>query len=328
MDRIEDYLNRVRSRLRLDPHTEGRIIRELKSFFEEQLAELEESGMRAQDCAQEAIRCSGRPQSLGRLFHEVYSQGSWTDALLAVQPHLLVAALFLTHSWASPLALLACFAGVLYVAMRAWAWGRPNWAYPWIGYSLTPLIATVFYSLGFFYSCARDLLLGSRLSLQHVQLLLFLGLYALFIGLMAFAVVRVVKRDWLLASYMLFPLPVLGVWIAEIARLGVRFNSADPAAYAWDGTMAAAFILLGLCAAAFVRIRLRLVRILLLAGTCLGVTLLVGRVLLETSPVLTRRLLLGLPLLTLLAPALLEQILGHGEPQRLGRAGSDRLQAR
>jgi hypothetical protein len=328
MERIDDYLNRVRSRLRLDPCTEGRILQELKSYFEELLAELQRSGMRAQDCAEEAIRCSGRPQSLGRLFHEVYSQGSWTEALLALQPHLLVAALFLTHLWSSPLALLACFAGVLYVALSAWARGRPNWAYPWIGYSLTPFIATVFYSMDFFYSSARDLLLGSRLSPQHMQMLLFLSLYVSFIGLMAFAVVRVVKRDWLLASYMLFPLPVLGVWISEIARLGVRFNSADPAAYTWDASMAAAFILLGLCAASFVRIRLRLVRILLLAGTCLGVTVLVGRVLLETSPVLTFRLLVGLPLLTLLAPALLEQILGHGEPQRPGRSGSARVQVR
>jgi hypothetical protein len=324
MELIDDYLNRVRSRLHLDPRTEGRILKELRSYFDEQLAELQESGMCARDCAEEAIRCSGRPQSLGRLFHEVYSQGSWTDALLAVQPHLLVAALFLTHLWTSPLALLASFAGVLCVALSAWARGRPNWAYPWIGYSLTPFIATVFYSMDFFYGCARDLLLGSRLSLQHMQMLFFLGLYALFIGLMAFSVVRVVKRDWLLASYMLFPLPVLGVWIAEIARIGVRFNSADPAAYAWDRVMTAAFVLLGLCAALFVRIRLRLLRILLLAGTCLGVTILVGRVLLETSNVLTLRLLVGLPLLTLLAPALLEQILGHGEPQRSGPVEADR----
>jgi len=283
--------------------------------------------MGAQDCAKEAVRCSGRPQSLARLFYAVYCQGSWTDALLALQPHLLVAALFLTHLWTSPLVLLASFGGVLYVALSGWARGRPNWLYPWIGYSLTPLIATVFYSMDFVYRSARDLLLGSRLSLQHVQLLLFVTLYALFIGLMALSVVRVVKRDWLLASYMIFPLPVLGVWISEIARIGVRFNSADPASYAWDRPMTAAFVLLGICAALFLRIRRRLARILLLGATCLGATILVGRVLLQTSTMLTLRLLVGLPLFTLLAPALLEQILGHGEPIRPAQ-DSGRPQAR
>jgi hypothetical protein len=275
---------------------------------------------------QQALRFSGKPQSLGRLFHEVYSQGSWRDALLALIPHLLVAALFLTHYWSNPLVLLASFAGVLYVALSAWALGRPNWAYPWIGYSFSPLIATVFYSMDYLHSFARDLFLGSRPSMLPMQVLLFVGLYTLFIALVVFSVFRVVKRDWLLVSFMLFPLPVFGVWISEIARLGVRFNSADPAAYAWDRNMAVAFFLLGLCSALFVRIRRRLLRILLLTVACLGATILVGGSWGASSPLLPLRLLLGLPVCTLLAPALLEQILGHGEPTRPAPAG--RLQGR
>ncbi len=321
MEPIDLYLRRVRSRLRLDPQTEGRILRELAGFFEEQVAELCSAGMRVQDSVREAIRYSGKPQSLGRLFHEAYSQGSWCDALLALQPHLLVAGLFLTHRWSNPLVLLGSFAGVLYVALSAWARGRPNWAYPWIGYSFAPLIAGLFYSTDFLYGFARNLLLGSRPFLVPLQLLFFVLLYALFIGLVVFSVVRVVKRDWLLVSFMVLPLPVLGVWISEIARLGVRFNSADPSAYAWDRTMSVAFLLLGLCSALFVRIRRRLVRILLLIGACLGATILVGGGLGMGSA-----LMVGLPAGTLLAPALLEQILGHGESG--GSAPSGRLQAR
>jgi hypothetical protein len=313
MELIETYLARVRSHLHLEPHTERRIIRELKSHFEEEVAELQGGGMATQDSEKEALRYSGKPQSLGRSFYEVYCQGSWLDALLALQPHLVVAAVFLAHLWSNPLALLISFAGVLYVTLGAWSRRRPNWSYPWIGYSFTPGIAMVFYSMDFIERSAQDLFLGSRLSWQHVQLLPFVSLYALFIALVVFSVVRVVKRDWLLVSFMLLPLPVLGPWISEIARLGARFLSADPAVYRWDRAMAAAFLFLGLGSALFVRLRRRSARVLFLAAMGLGSTLWVGSALLETSPLLTLRLLVGLPLGTLLAPALLERILGHGE---------------
>jgi hypothetical protein len=324
MELIDTYLDRVRSHLHLDARTEVRIIRELKSHFEDELAELQSGGMPLQDSAEAAIRSSGNPQSLANLFYQAYSRGSWIETLLALQPHLVTAALFLTHLWSNPLALLVAFTGVLLVALGGWHQGRPNWAYPWIGYSFSPFIAMIFFSRDFIYSTAKDLILGSRLSLMHMQMLAFVGLYALFIAVVVFSVVRVVKRDWLLVSFMLFPLPVLGVWISEIARIGARFYSTDPVAYGWDGIMAAAFLLLGLCSAAFVRIRRRLVRILLLASMCLGATLLVGIRLLESSPFLTLQLLVSLPVFTLLAPAVLERILGHGELPRPTAGKPDR----
>jgi hypothetical protein len=49
---------------------------------------------------------------------------------------------------------------------------------------------------------------------------------------------------------------------------------------------------------------------------CLGATLLVGGRLLASSPFLTHQLLVSLPVFTLLAPAVLERLLGHGELPR------------
>ena len=313
MNSIDSYLDQVRSHLHLDAVTEGNIIRELKSFFDEELAELQGSGMPVQDSAREAIRSSGKPRILARLFYEAYSQGSWLDALLVIQPHLVAAALFQTHLWSNPFAILTAFGGVLLVALYGWRQGRPGWVYPWIGYAFSPFIATIFFSRNFIYASAVDLLLGSRLSLSHVGLFLFVGLYALFIWMVVFSVLRVVKRDWVLVSFMLSPLPLLGVWISEIARIGARFYSTDPAAYRWDEPMTAAFLLLGLFSVLIIRLRWRLARILLLAVAGIGATLLVGLSILRTTHLLTLPLLLALPVFTLLAPAVLERILGHGE---------------
>lgn len=314
MEPINAYLSQLRARLHLDAPTEIRIISELKDHFDQELADLQQAGLAPRDSARRAIDSSGNPHSLARMFYEAHSQGSWADALLALQPHLVAAALFLTHLWAMPAAVVTAFAGVLLVTLCGWQRGRPNWLYPWIGYCFSPFVATIFYSREFVYDSTVELILGSGLSPAHVWLLVFLGLYGLFIWLVVFSVVRVVKRDWLLVSFMLLPLPVLGVWIAEVARIGARFYGTDPAAYQWDHSMFAAFALLGLASVLFIRLRRRLLRMLLLAAVCVSSTVLIGSRVLETSGFLTIPMLVGLALFTFLVPAALEWILGHGEP--------------
>jgi len=322
MERINLYLKEIKSRLHLDPNTEFSIIRELESHFEEEMADLEQAGVPPAASAEQAIRCSGSAHSLARMFYEAHSQGTWADAFLAVQPHLIASALFLTHLWAKPLAVMAAFGAVLLVALYGWARGRPNWLYPWVGYSFSPFVATIFFSRDFVYRSAVDLILGSRIAPSHAWLLLFLGLYALFIGLVVFSVVRVVKRDWLLVSFMLLPLPVLGVWISDIARIGAQFHTANPAAFRWDGRMFVTFLMLGLVSVLFLRLRRRIWRIALLAAACVSATILVGSRILEISGFLTLPMLVGLALFTFLVPAVLEWILGHGEPIQASEQGS------
>ena len=248
------------------------------------------------------------------MFYEAHSQGSWTEALLALQPHLLAATLFLTHLWANPFAVAVVFGAVLLVALYGWTRGRPNWVYPWLGYTFSPFVATIFYSRDFVYNSAVDLVFGPGLSANHVWLLLFLGLYALFIWLVVFSVVRVVKRDWLLVSYMLLPLPLFGVWISEAARIGAEFYSVAPAVFHWDGGMFTALLILGIVSAVFVRLRRRVLRVVVLVCAGVSSTLLLGKSILETSGFLGVPTLVGLALFTFLVPALLEWVLGHGEP--------------
>jgi hypothetical protein len=314
MERIDTYLKEIKSRLHLDPYTEVRIIRELQSHFEEEVADLQQNGVPPADSAEEAIRSSGNAHSLALMFYEAHSRASWSEALLALQPHLVASALFLTHLWTNPAAVAVAFGGVLLITFYGWGRGRPNWVYPWIGYSFSPFVAAIFFSRTFVYNSAVDLIVGSRLYSSHVWLLLFLGLYAVFVWLVVFSVVRVVRRDWLLVSFMLLPLPVFGVWISDMARIGAAFYTSEPAAYRWDGGMAASLLLLGVVAVLFLRLRRRLLRILLLAASCVASTLLVGKSILESSRFLTIPMLVGLAMFTFLVPALLEWVLGHGEP--------------
>ena len=79
--------------------------------------------------------------------------------------------------------------------------------------------------------------------------------------MLASTAVTVARRDWILVSLMLLPLPVLGIWIISVTqssgfflnalqRLEVRFSR-------WDSAMAYFCVVLGVTTALFVRIRQR-----------------------------------------------------------------------
>ena len=67
-------------------------------------------------------------------------------------------------------------------------------------------------------------------------------------------VLRILKRDWLLVSYVLVPLPLLGIWIAAIDGVGQVLFTAGLRVHQWDRSMVLALLLLSLCAALFLNI--------------------------------------------------------------------------
>jgi hypothetical protein len=86
-------------------------------------------------------------------------------------------------------------------------------------------------------------------------------LFTFTIWVLASTAVTVARRDWILVSLMLLPLPVLGIWIISVTQstgfflnalqdLEVRFSR-------WDSAMAYFCLVLGVTTALFVRIRQR-----------------------------------------------------------------------
>ncbi|MFQ6121538.1 MAG: hypothetical protein ACE5LA_00540 [Dehalococcoidales bacterium] len=269
--------------------------------------------MSERDAVRDAIRCFGRARVVARLMYEAYSKGSWSEAAITSLPHLIIAGLFVTHLWHHLVLAPIAFASIVLVTLFGWWHGKPNWLYSWVGYSLLPLLI-IGYSSRFVAKQTVSFLLWEEGLPPNVWLL---GVYLIFCFLSLWIIVsttiRVVKRDWILASLMLVPLPILGSWIFKIEQLGGLFQNAGATLYQWDVAMASVLIVLGVTSATFVRLRQRVLKV--------GALITIGSISLAMvshnlwgSLGLFGMLTLSLSMLAfLLIPALVEARIGHGE---------------
>ncbi len=310
---LRAYLEEVRSHLYLDPPHERRVISELYTYFQEKVADLAEQGQSEQEATRGAIRSFGRAKVVARLMYEAYSQGSWLDAVIAALPHLIVAFLFSLHLWRHPVIAPAVFLTIVGVTLYGWWRGKPNWLYSWIGYSLFPFLVVGYQTRGVLMSAIAYLVGGSG-ELPPPWALVLLGTFYAFAGSLIIATtIRVVRRDWLLTSLMLVPLPILGIWLYNIEEVGGLFHRTQDVFFLWDFALAYVFAVLAAASAFFIRLRQRILKIgaLLTIGTITGaiaVHNVWGNV--GFFGILSVAVLL---LLFLLSPALLEIGIGHGE---------------
>jgi hypothetical protein len=314
---VAAYLDEVRSHLHLDPRAERRVISELTTHFDEKVGDLQEQGMSEEQAARSALTSFGDARSIARLLYEAHSRGSWTDALIGCQPHLIVAALFATHVWRVPVLLGAAFAAILVIALLAWRNGSAPWVYSWMGYAAVPLVLVACYlSLDPLSRTLLFLLSGQGVPAPfwHLGLLGILDLFILW--LIAATAVAVARRDWLLLSLMLLPLPVVGLWLITVAPpagglvdvlrgLQARFSR-------WDSAMGYLFALLGIATVLFVRLRQRVLKV----AAVIAVGIIGGAAAARTlwgDLGLFRTLAIALCLfLFLTVPLLLRALLGHG----------------
>jgi hypothetical protein len=262
---VSIYLDEVRAHLHLDPRTSQRVISELYSHLEEKVSDLAEQGVPEPDAARIALTSFGEARSIARLLDEAHGSGSWTEALIGCQPHLIVAALFATHVWRHPLLLATSFAAIAVIAFLGWRSGGASWMYSWIGYAVLPLLVLSYLSMD---PVARTLSFvltghGAPAPLWHLGLLA--ALYAFTLWLLVSTATAVARRDWILLSLMLLPLPVMGLWIITVTQsAGVLVNalrSLEARFSRWDEAMGYFFAVLGVTTALFVRVRQRALKV-------------------------------------------------------------------
>jgi len=250
---IEGYLHQIRSSLHLDPGTEGTVVGELVTYFEEKTAELEdEEGLDPQQAEREAVLSLGPARDLARLMYAAHSRGTWLDVLLACQPHLVFAALCATHLWRRPMICAGLYLITLFVSYSAWRSGRPPWAFPWIGYAFAPLLAGGVFCHALVANAARGLFTGAVAGETQPAAgvtLLLVALCAAGLWLFLAMAARVLRRDWLLLSVSTLPWPVLALWLLHLE--GEAHVAADAAAVP-------PILLLAGTAALFLRLRARL----------------------------------------------------------------------
>ena len=258
---IRSYLHKVQARLNLEPQTESRVLAELYSHLKEKISELESSGWPEQESVREALDSFGSPRLVARLTYEAFSRGSWLEALICAQPHLIATALFLTHFWIRPAFLAGSVALLALTTFLAWLNGRPNWLYSWASYVLVSLLAAAYISRRLAGQALAYLLLGDGQP-SALWALLPLGLlYALSFWLLVATTTRALRRDWVLASLLLLPLPIMGIWVFNVERLSPLLSGLGADPHRWDAAMAAVFLVLAVVSALIVRLRQRVLKV-------------------------------------------------------------------
>ncbi len=311
------YLDEVQAHLHLDPLTERRVINELSTHFEEKVGDLALQGIGEDDAVRDALKSFGDARSIARLMYEAHSRGSWTEALIGCQPHLIVAALFATHVWRHPLLLGTAFAAIVVIALLGWRSGGTSWMYSWIGYAVLPLLVASYLSMDPVARTVSFYISGYGAPAPILDLAIRAILYVFTLWLIASTAVTVARRDWILLSLMLLPLPVLVLWIVTVTQsAGVlvdAVHSLESRFSRWDTAMGYFFAALGITTALFVRVRQRALKV--------GTVIIVGIV---CSAAALRSLWGDLGLFRLVAasvclllfltvPLLLRTMLGHEE---------------
>ncbi|MEE9398831.1 MAG: permease prefix domain 1-containing protein, partial [Dehalococcoidales bacterium] len=246
---LSQYLESIKYNLRLNPAEEKEVLTELETHIEDGLQELEEAGFSEEEATETYLGLMGSAQMIARQLYEAHSQGTWKQTLLAAMPHLLFGILFALNWW-HHIAWLSVVVGLVFItAIYGWLHGKPNWVFPWLGYSLLP-VAVVGLLLPH---------LPEGWTWVAIPIYIVLGLWWLY-----YIMTQAVKRDWLFTSLMLLPVPIIAGWILAIEPdgrfTGYSLNRVQDFA-PWIGL---SFLALALTIATFIRLRQRWVRAILL----------------------------------------------------------------
>lgn len=291
---LDEYFKAVREDLRLDPAAEDEIITELAAHAQDRLDEMKEAGLSDEEAVRECVGLLGSARLVARQIYEAHSQGTWRQALLASLPHLFFAGLFALRwwdiGWLPPM-----LAAVFCIALYGWFHGRPTWLFPWLGYSLLPVVV------------AGLLLLYLPTGWAWATILLYVPLV---LWLLCYITIKAVRSDWLYCALMLLPVPSLIGWLLAAKPGGrsagfdlERLNEFAP----WIGL---SFLVLAVAVTVFIRLRQRRFRLVALAVSGVLTLAVVG----FASSRLGLPIILTLALLTLAVlsvPALLERRLRH-----------------
>jgi hypothetical protein len=246
---VSRYLDDVRSNLRLNHDDESEVIHELQTPIEDRLSEMEQAGLSEEDATNICLRLLGSAKQVARQIYEAHSQGSWRQAVMGSMPHLLFALLFVLNWWQGIGWLAITLGLVVGTAIYGWLHGRPIWLFPWLGYTLLPVIG------------AGLLLIYLPEGWSWVAVVVYIPLALWLICIIA---IRTVKKDWQYGALMVLPLPTVIAWFLAVADGGWFLGFSPEQVAQITNRVALSFLTLGLTALLFIRLRQRALRVTLL----------------------------------------------------------------
>jgi hypothetical protein len=247
---LTQYLESIRGSAKLGPADENGVLSELKAHIEDRVEELTETGLTEEEALKTCLGQMGGIKLISRQIYEAYSQGSWKQVLLASMPHLLFGALFVLNWWHYPGWLSIVLVAILATTIYGWGRGKPTWLFPWLGYSLLPVL----------FAGMLLLYVPSGWSWLAIAIYFPLALWWLFR-----IIVQTTRRDWLLSTLMLLPLPIITGWFLAISPSGKINEYSLQRLYYFAPWIGLSFLILAATIAAFLRLRQRSLRVGLLA---------------------------------------------------------------
>jgi len=177
------------------------VAEELYTHLQDKTRELEKQGLSKEEAARIAIQSLGSPELIAQEIYETHAQGSWREAFFSALPHFLVALLFASYYWQNVVFLSIILTLTVSIAIYGWHKGKPIWLFPWLGYYLMPVVVTGILLLNLPQGW------GWMAALIYIPLALFAFIYI---------VRQTARRDWLYASLMLAPMPVILAWFLTL----------------------------------------------------------------------------------------------------------------
>jgi hypothetical protein len=285
--------------MRLDPSSATEIIAELEAHVEDRFQEMREAGLSDEEAAEECIGLLGSAKLVARQVYEAHSQGTWRQALLAAMPHLFFAMLFAIKWWWGiswlPVMLLSIFA----IAIYGWCRGKPAWLFPWLGYSLMPVVVA-----GLF-------LLYLPKGWAWATILLYIPLV---LWLLCYIIIKGIKKDWLYNALMLLPVPSIVGWFLVVEQGRVFSTVILEHLYDFAPWSGLSFLVLAIAVAIFVRSRKRWFKMVIL-GTSGLITLTMVTLASGKLGLFALICLVLLMVSILIVPALLDRRLRHDGQQ-------------
>jgi hypothetical protein len=291
---LTQYLESIKDSAKLGPADENGVMSELKAHIEDRVEELTVTGLTEEEALETCLGQMGSTKLIARQIYEAYSQGSWKQVLLAAMPHLLFGLLFVLNWWHYPGWLSIVLAVTLATTIYGWGRGKPTWLFSWLGYILMPVLAVGILLL----------YVPSGWSWLALPIYFPMALWWLFR-----IIVQTTRRDWLLSTLMLLPIPIITGWFLAISPSGKINEYSLQRLYYFAPWIGLSFLILAGTIAAFLRLRQRSLRVGLLAASgMLTLTLVVY----HSTGWLDMPTFFGLMLVmwgVLLAPPLLERYL-------------------
>ena len=309
---VTNYLYALARKLHLDSVQKDEIIQELEAHLEDKAAELETQGVDHDTAMARAVEEMGAPNAVARGMYEVHSPGVWRDVLLATIPHFLFAAFFALHLWSHYFLVSLLLIAIAFVTWRNWRAGSPSkWSYSWMGYSLAAPALSWLLSLITLGYGAWTLITTGQLPFSVVLFFLLIGYVPFSMWIMANVIIKMVQRDWLLASLTALPFPFLTSWILFLNWQGGLWSQNAERMQDSDTARAFIFVAMAVTTAVFLKVGPRLLRIGLLTVTTSILVIITAASLPVSLNALAVVLMIVASLAFLLSPAMLESKLAR-----------------